>query len=668
MVGTGKAAELGVLIGGGEALEQARRLTTVVLDKTGTVTRGEPSVAAVRPTAGGDARELLALAAAAEVGSEHPLGEAIVAHARAQGLALRPLGGFEAIPGHGLRAHVSDLEVLVGNAALMERHGVPTGPLTADAAEEARNGATPMYVAVDGQALGIISVADAIKVESPDAVTQLRALGLEVWMLTGDNGVTAAAVAQQAGIDRVLADVRPEEKSAKIAELQAQGQVVAMVGDGINDAPALAQADLGIAIGTGTDVAIAASDITLVGGDLRGIVSAIALSRRTVSTIKQGLFWAFAYNVLLIPVAAGVLYPSTGILLDPVLAAAAMAMSSVSVVTNALRLRSFRRPSSVAEILRPRLATRVTGYAYLVGVAAVAVAVGAGLTALSRSDAAQRGMNGQLAWVQGTGMPMRPPMRVMMAAETEPADAEDAGIEVSLEVPLDVVPGRPTTVTVRVADADTGAPLRDVGRSHESWMHLIATRDDLGTFAHAHPEPGGTAGEFAVELTFPSPGRYLVHTELRRRGAITGLLERHEVVVGDPATVVPQELVPTSREQKVGGVRVSLEGDVEVGRESELTFVFADAITGAPTDDLEPYLAAAGHVVVMPADTSSFAHEHAEVEDAEGRPVFALPGQRFGPELDFHFRFPAAGLYQLWGQFQLADGTVLTVPFTVEAG
>jgi P-type Cu+ transporter len=199
-------------------------------------------------------------------------------------------------------------------------------------------------------------------------------------------------------------------------------------------------------------------------------------------------------------------------------------------------------------------------------------------------------------------------------------------------------------------------------------MHLIATRDDLGTFAHAHPEPGGTAGEFAVELTFPSPGRYLVHTELRRRGAITGLLERHEVVVGDPATVVPQELVPTSREQKVGGVRVSLEGDVEVGRESELTFVFADAITGAPTDDLEPYLAAAGHVVVMPADTSSFAHEHAEVEDAEGRPVFALPGQRFGPELDFHFRFPAAGLYQLWGQFQLADGTVLTVPFTVEAG
>jgi P-type Cu+ transporter len=667
MVGTGKAAELGVLIAGGEALEQARRLTAVVLDKTGTITRGQPSVVAVRPVPGGDEQQLLALAAAAEVGSEHPLGEAIVAHARAQGLDVAAASDFEAISGHGLRARVDAAEVLIGNRALMDRHGVDVTRLAATAEADARGGATPMYVAADGRARGLISVADVIKPESPDAVAQLRALDLEVWMLTGDNAMTAASIAEQAGIDHVLADVRPEQKSAKIAELQAQGQVVAMVGDGINDAPALAQADLGIAIGTGTDVAIAASDITLVGGDLRGIISAIALSRRTVAAIKQGLFWAFAYNVLLIPVAAGLLYPSTGILLDPVLAAAAMAMSSVSVVTNALRLRSFRRPETPAEILRPRLATRAAGYAYLLGIALVAVAVGAGLTALSRTDAAQRGMNGQLAWIEGTGMPMRPAMSVMMTAETEPIHTEDAGVEISVHVPADVTPGRPTHVTVRVTDVETGALVRDIGLSHEAWMHLIATRDDLGTFTHVHPEPAGTSGEFSVELTFPTAGRYLLHTELRRRGAMTDLIERHEVVVGDPSTVDTVVLQPTPREQVVDSVRVTLHGDVEVGDDSELTFTFADAVTGAPITDLEPFLAAAGHVVVMPADTSSFAHEHAEAEDAQGRPVFALPGQRFGPELDFHFRFPTAGRYQLWAQFQAADGTVLTVPFTVEA-
>ncbi|HVB10114.1 MAG TPA: heavy metal translocating P-type ATPase [Bacillota bacterium] len=363
MVGTGKAAELGILIRGGQALEQARRLDTVVLDKTGTLTQGRPEVISVEAAGGLDIDRLLALAAAAELGSEHPLGEAVVRHARAKDLPLPRAESFAALAGRGVRARVDGHEVLVGSRAL-----VPSAP-----GDGAR-----LFVSVDGAYAGAIEVADTLKPESPEAVAELRALGLDVWMLTGDHPDTAHAMAAAAGIprDRVLAQVLPDQKAAQVRRLKEAGRIVAMVGDGINDAPALAEADLGIAIGTGTDVAMAASDITLVGGDLRGIVDAIALSRRTVRTIRQGLGWAFGYNIVLIPVAIGALYGVFHVLLSPVLAAAAMAMSSVSVVTNALRLRGFRRPEGVEAILHPPLRARVGEWAYLVAIAAVAAGIG----------------------------------------------------------------------------------------------------------------------------------------------------------------------------------------------------------------------------------------------------------------------------------------------------
>jgi Cu+-exporting ATPase len=666
MVGTGRAAELGILIGNGDALETARRVTAVVLDKTGTITRGKPALTSIAPIAGWIEDDVLALVAAAETGSEHPVGEAIVAAATARGLELAPLGSFEAVPGHGIDAVVGGRSLLAGNAALMTARGVDVAPLAGTAATEAAAGRTPMYVAIDGTPAAVVTVADTVKPKSAEAIAQLGALGVEVWMLTGDNAATAAAIAEQVGIAHVLAEVLPADKAAKVRELQAQGHVVAMAGDGINDAAALSTADVGIAIGTGADVAIAASDITLVGGDLRGIVSAIALSRRTVTTMKQGLGWAFGYNLLLIPVAAGALFWWDGLLLDPVLASAAMAMSSVSVLTNALRLRRFRRPATVDEILHPPLRARIGQYAYLVGVAVVALSLGAGLTAVSRMDFAERGMNGQLAWAQGTGMPMRPAMSVMMTAEVPPTDAADAGVDVRLALPADARPGEPTRLEIDVVDAGTGGPIEDITRSHEAWMHLIATRDDLGTFAHVHPQPTGRPGRLAVELTFPTAGRYIVNTEFRRQGEMGDVHQRQVITVGGAAHA-PVALAESPRTTVVDGVRVELDGKPEAGRRSDLHFSFADADTGRPIDDLQPYLAAAGHIVVMRADGKTFAHEHAEVTDAAGRPVFALPGQTFGPELEVHADFPTAGTYRLWAQFRLADGDVITVPFTVQA-
>ena len=344
MVSTGKGAELGVLIKGGEALQRAGDIRTVVLDKTGTVTEGKPTVTDLVAAAGSthSDEELLRLVASLETASEHPLADAIVRHAKERGLALTPPEGFDAVTGRGAVGVVDGTTLAVGNAALMEDYSIDVAPVR-DAAERlAGKGKTPMYVAADGRLAAVIAVADPIKNTSREAIERMRGMGLDVVMLTGDNERTARAIAKEAGIEHVVAGVLPDGKVAEIKRLQAEGRVVAMVGDGVNDAPALAQADVGMAIGTGTDVAAEAADVVLMRGDLRSAVHAIDLSRRTMRTMKQNLLWAFVYNVVGIPIAAGLLYPALGLLLSPILASAAMAFSSVSVVMNSLRLRRAR--------------------------------------------------------------------------------------------------------------------------------------------------------------------------------------------------------------------------------------------------------------------------------------------------------------------------------------
>ena len=342
MVGTGRGAENGILIKGGDSLETAHKLDTIVLDKTGTITRGEPSLTDVVPAEGFDENNFLKIVASAEKSSEHPLAAAIVRGAESRNLGFEKTENFNALEGRGIEARISGKDLLLGNLRLMNERKIELEGAGKTVEKLAAQGKTPMFAAIDGKYAGVVAVADTIKPESKEAISALQSLGLEVVMMTGDNLRTAEAVAAEVGIKRVLAEVLPAGKAAEVKKLQAGNKLVGMVGDGINDAPALAQADVGISIGTGTDVAIEASDITLIKGDLRGVVTAISLSKATIATVKQNLFWAFIYNVIGIPVAAGLLYPLTGWLLSPIIASAAMSLSSVSVVANSLRLRSFK--------------------------------------------------------------------------------------------------------------------------------------------------------------------------------------------------------------------------------------------------------------------------------------------------------------------------------------
>lgn len=383
MVGTGKAAENGILVRGGDALEMVRRIDIVLLDKTGTITRGKPEVTSVKVLGNMDESDVIRIAAAAESQSEHPLALAIVEAAQHSDITIPTPERFDSVTGKGILATVEGNRVVIGNETFMREHKIPFERFESSAQFAANAGASPVLLAINNEPAAVIGIADAVKPESAKTVSDLKALGLDVWMITGDNAVTANVIAREVGIENVVAGVLPHQKAEKVQELQQKGHTVAMVGDGINDAPSLATADLGIAIGSGTDVAMAASDITLIGDNPHGIITAFALSRRTVDTIKQGLFWAFGYNVALIPVAMGALYGAFGILLNPMLAAAAMAMSSVSVVTNALRLRSFKTPENPVEIINPTMSQRVSQVGYLVGIVAIALAIGVGMWWLS---------------------------------------------------------------------------------------------------------------------------------------------------------------------------------------------------------------------------------------------------------------------------------------------
>jgi P-type Cu+ transporter len=345
MVGTGKGAEHGILIKSAESLEFAHRLQVIVLDKTGTITQGKPTVTdfvTIDGTAQGNELKLLRLAAAIEHHSEHPLAEAVVQYAQSQHLDLTDAQDVEAVPGCGVQGYVSGQHVQIGTHRWMQELEIKTSAMQQHWDHLESLGKTVIWIAVDGKIQGMMGLSDAVKPSSVNAIRTLQTMGLDVVMLTGDNRRTADEIAREVGIQRVMAEVRPEQKAAQVENLQAEGKIVAMVGDGINDAPALAQADVGISIGTGTDVAIAASDITLISGDLQGVVTAIQLSRATIRNIKQNLFFAFIYNIVGIPIAAGILFPLFGWLLNPMLAGAAMAFSSVSVIMNALHLRNFQ--------------------------------------------------------------------------------------------------------------------------------------------------------------------------------------------------------------------------------------------------------------------------------------------------------------------------------------
>ncbi len=640
MAGSGRAAELGILFKGGEHLENTHRVDTVVVDKTGTVTKGKPELTDVRAEKDFDETQLLTLVGAAERNSEHPLAEAIVAGVRGRGIALPQPESFQAIPGHGIMAVVDGKGILVGTKRLMAQYSIQAEHAFEEMSRLESQGKTVMLAAVDGRFAGLVAVADTIKETSREAVARMKELGLEVVMMTGDNERTAKAIAAEVGIDHVLAEVLPEGKANEVKKLQAAGKNVAMVGDGINDAPALATADIGMAIGTGTDVAMEAADVTLMRGDLNSIPDAISMSKKTMGNIKQNLFWALAYNVIGIPVAA------LGYL-EPWVAGAAMALSSVSVVLNALRLQNVdRKPGEQRKPMN-----RNARLALVLGIAVVAFAAGYGL-GLQGSSSGSAGAGAGVAQEEaGHGHGGGEPDSHGSAHGGE-AGGSDAVATKAVWSVDHAAAGQEAAIRIRVLD-EAGRPVNEFDIEHEKLMHLIVVSKDMSYFNHIHPEYKGD-GVFEVSNVFPAGGEYkLIADYVPAGGGKTTQME-WIAVEGEPAPAVP--LKPDQTHEKIAdGVEVTLDNDhPAVGEEVELNFRLADAGTKEPIADLEPYLGAVGHVVILSEDTNQYLHVHPTGELAKG------------PEAKFMTAFPQSGTYKIWAQFQ-RDGKVLTVSYVVEA-
>ncbi len=640
MAGSGRAAELGILFKGGEHLENTHRIDTVVLDKTGTVTKGKPELTDVRVEKGFGETELLSWVGAAERNSEHPLAEAIVAGIQGRGVVLSQASdSFQAIPGYGIMAVVDGRGIMIGTRRLMAEYSVNASAAFEDMSQLESEGKTVMLIAVDGQYAGMVAVADTIKETSASAVARMQQMGLEVVMITGDNARTAHAIADQVGILQVRAEVLPDGKAEEVKRLQAAGKTVAMVGDGINDAPALAIADIGMAIGTGTDVAMEAADVTLMRGDLNSIPDAISMSHKTMRNIKQNLFWALAYNAIGIPVAA------MGYL-EPWLAGAAMALSSVSVVLNALRLQNVdRKPGESGKRMNGKLQLGL-----IAALAAVCFIAGYGYG--QQQDGATTGASGTRSAGHGHGEDAAIDGHGSGAVDGHSHGGEEASgfPTVAAWATERAQVGQDTAIRIQIRDED-GMPVDDFDIEHEKLLHLIVVSKDMSYFNHIHPEYNGQ-GEFAVTNRFPSGGEYkLIADYVPTGGAKTTQTEW--VTIGG-AAAESVALVPDRTHTKlVDGVEVELLNDhPAAGQDFELDFRLSDSATGEPITDLEPYLGAVGHVVILSEDTEQYLHVHPVEEKASG------------PDAKFVTSFPHAGIYKVWAQFQ-RDGKIMTVPFVL---
>lgn len=635
MVGTGKGAEAGILFRNSEALERAGKVSVVVLDKTGTITKGQPAVTDIVVESGKwKEDELLRLAASVEKGSEHPLGEAIWAEATTRGLNLAEPAGFKAEAGHGVQAEIEGRSVLVGNRRLFEARGIQLGGLESEVGRLQSEAKTAMLVAVDGHAAGIIAVADTIKESSKDAIEDLHRMGLKVAMITGDNQKTAEAIAKQVGVDTVLAEVLPEGKSSEVKKLQSGEKVVAMVGDGVNDAPALAQADVGLAIGTGTDVAMAAAPVTLMSGDLRGVSRAIHLSRRTLGTIKQNLFWAFFYNVVLIPAAA------LGYL-NPMLAAGAMAFSSVFVVTNSLRLRSVEIESAAVQKSRTRRILELAPVAAIVVIALVVFAY----FFLGKAKPA--------SVVNEPDMPM----------------SGDVTYSGSIVTSTPILAGVPTKLDIQIVD-QMGNPLTAFEPKYmgkfASYADITVVASDLSSLQSAPftmnafagapndggmimngmptatPKPAGEQSELPRQInirpaiTFPRDGQYVVFVSFQPFGGEPEMLAMPvNVGAGEVSTAALSPDVSMS--QQIGDSRITLRTNdaIKAGQPALISFDVFDAGGNLISGDIS--LMSGDHLTLHVIDEGLTSYMRPDVVDTN--------------TLQYSVNFPKPGKYKIWFEF-----------------